>query len=231
MALRPRRTPALTRSLIATVHPAPAADDGTTIPLRTKAELATLLDTTLAAERIEDELWLFGYGSLLWKPEIEFAEHRYATVRGWHRRFCLWQRRYRGTHSNPNLMLALDRGGACKGIAYRIAGPDVAAKLEAVWEREMIAYGYVARWLTAQTDRGSIRTLAFVANHAGERYAGRLSHETVARHIAEACGHVGPGAEYLCDAVHRLEELGIHDRALWELQALVAARLGGAKAR
>jgi len=231
MPPRPARIPVLTRELIAAAYPSPAADDGGKIPLRSDAELARLLDATLRDGGVGEEVWLFAYGSLLWKPEIEFAEHRFATVRGWHRRFCLWQRRYRGTHGKPNLMLALDRGGACKGIAYRVTGPDVVTKLRAVWEREMVAYGYVARWLTAETETGRIKTLAFVANHGGERYAGRLPHETVARHIADACGHAGPGAEYLCEAVLRLEELGIHDRALWDLQALVAERLGASKPR
>jgi cation transport protein ChaC len=126
-------------------------------------------------------------------------------------------------------MLALDRGGACKGVAYRVDAPDIAGKLFEVWKREMVAYGYLPRWITAETETGPVKSLAFVANHGGERYAGRFPVEVVAAHIAGACGHVGPGAEYLCEAVHRLEELGIHDRALWELQALVAARLAALK--
>ena len=231
MLPRPARIPVLTRELIAAAYPSPAADDGGKIPLRSDAELARLLDAALRDGGVGEEVWLFAYGSLMWKPEVEFAERRIATVRGWHRRFCLWQWRYRGTTQNPNLMLALDRGGACKGVAYRVQGPGIAAKLAEVWKREMIAYGYVSRWLAAETAAGPVKTLAFVANHGGERYAGRLSHETVARHIAAACGHVGPGAEYLCEAVLRLEELGIHDRALWDLQALVAERLGATKLR
>jgi cation transport protein ChaC len=190
-----------------------------------------LIDTAFRGFNGGEDFWVFGYGALMWKPDFAFDETRRATVHGWHRRFCLWQWRYRGTTQKPNLMLALDRGGACKGVAYRIQGPDIAAKLAEVWKREMIAYGYVSRWLSAATEAGPVKTLAFVANHGGGRYAGRLSHETVARHIAEACGHVGPGAEYLCEAVLRLEELGIHDRALWELQALVAERLGASQPR
>lgn len=231
MARRPTRSPSLTRELIAAAYPSPAADDGGKIPLRSDAELAATLEATLGEGGVGEEVWLFAYGSLMWKPEVEFAERRIATVRGWHRRFCLWQWRYRGTQEKPNLMLALDRGGACKGVAYRIQGPGLAAKLAEVWKREMIAYGYVSRWLAAETDAGPVKALAFVANHGGERYAGRLPHATIARHIADACGHAGPGAAYLCEAVLHLEELGIHDRALWALQALVAERLAAAKRR
>jgi cation transport protein ChaC len=228
---RPQRTPDLTRALIATAYPAPVADDDGQIPLREDDELRAMLEKTLVEGGVDKELWLFAYGSLLWKPEIEFAEHRVATVRGWHRRFCLWQWRYRGTREKPNLMLALDRGGACKGMVYRIEAPDIAGKLFEVWKREMVAYGYLPRWLVAKTPSGAVKSLAFVANHGGERYAGRFPAEVIAAHIATACGNVGPGAEYLCEAVHRLEELGIHDRALWELQALVAKRLASSKPR
>lgn len=223
----PRR-PALTRALIEGAFPAPVADDHAGMKLRSKEELAETLDATLRAAGIRDILWLFAYGSLMWKPEIDFADRRIAVVQGWHRRFCLWQWRYRGTRTNPNLMLALDRGGACKGVVYRIDGPDLRTKLAEIWEREMIAYGYRAHWVEAGTDRGPVRALAFVANHAGDRYAGRLPDDAVASCLASACGHVGPGAEYLMDAVLHCEALGIHDRRLWRLQTLVAERLTAA---
>lgn len=222
---KPPRTPALTRALIGAAFPDAVADDRTAMPFRSDAELTDLLDATLAAAGIRDELWLFAYGSLMWKPEIEFTERRIAVLHGWHRRFCLWQWRYRGTREKPNLMLALDRGGACKGVAYRVNGPDIRTKLAPVWRREMISYGYQPYWGEAKTDRGPVRALAFVANHGGGRYAGRLPDEAVAAYVTAACGHVGPGAEYLMEAVLRCEELGIHDRLLWRLQALVAERL------
>jgi len=190
--------------------------------LRTEQELAETLAATLREGNVGDHLWLFAYGSLMWKPDIEFGERRIAVLRGWHRRFCLWQWRYRGTRANPNLMLALDRGGACKGVVYRIDGPDLKRKLAGTWEREMIAYGYLSRWVEVRTDDGTVHALAFVANHGGERYAGRLPEAEIAARIAAACGHIGAGAEYLLDTVEHCEQIGIHDRRLWRLQALVA---------
>ncbi|MGE3292865.1 MAG: gamma-glutamylcyclotransferase [Geminicoccaceae bacterium] len=218
--------PSLTRALIERAFPEPVLDDRTAMRLLDEEVLAAWLDRTLAArQEAGEELWLFAYGSLMWRPELDFAEARLATVRGWHRRFCLWQWRYRGSRERPGLMLALDRGGACRGIAYRVVGPGLREKLAGVWRREMIADGYRPRWMTAVTAREPVLALGFVANRTGERYAGALPDEEIARFIAGACGHAGPGAEYLLETVRRCEELGIHDRGLWRLQELVADRL------
>ena len=161
----------------------------------------------------------------MWKPEFDAAEHRVAVIRGWHRRFCLWQWRFRGTRAKPGLMLALDRGGACKGVAYRIAGPGLTAKLTGVWRREMLGKGYVPAIVSAVTDAGPVKALTFVANRAGERYAGLIAEAEVAAYISQACGVNGPSAEYLRETVARCAELGIHDKALWRLQRMVAERL------
>lgn len=227
---RTRRPPplALTRAMIARAFPEAVADDPTAMALAGEAELSASLAAALAAgPPPEGELWLFAYGSLMWRPEPEIvdAERRLATVAGWHRRFCLWQWRHRGTRERPGLMLALDRGGACTGIVLRIAGPGREATLAAVWRREMMGRGYRARWVTARTPEGPVRALTFVINPKGGRYAGRLDDAAVAGHIATACGHRGPAAEYLLETVAHCEALGIHDRHLWRIQELVAERL------
>jgi len=218
------RQPVLTRDMIAARFPQLVKDDLTAHKLRTAEELAAALDRIML-EHDEGDLWLFGYGSLMWKPELEFAESRPALLNGWHRRFCLWQWRYRGSRRNPGLMLAIDRGGACRGIAYRIAAPSVRDKVTGVWKREMMGSGYVPRWVKLTTMQGPVRGLTFVANRDSERYAGRITDEIVADHIAQACGEGGTSAEYLLETVLKCEELGIHDRFLWRLQELVAERM------
>jgi len=111
MSARKRnRELALTRALISRAHPSAIADDPDAMRLRSEEELKAGLDHVLKEHRADDGLWLFAYGSFMWKPEIEVAERRVATVRGWHRRFCLWQWRFRGTRDCPGVMLALDRG-------------------------------------------------------------------------------------------------------------------------
>jgi cation transport protein ChaC len=217
---------ALTRELIAAAFPDAVVDDEQAMALLPDADVAARYDDWMSSHPGGD-LWLFGYGSLMWKPELDFIEQRLATVRGWHRRFCLWQWRFRGSRAKPGLMLALDRGGACAGLAFRIAGPDLRAKLAETWRREIGGDGYRPRWVTAATEHGPVTALAFVINRDSSRYAGRLSDETVAAHIASACGETGPNAEYLLETVMRCRQLGIHDRLLWRMQELVAKRLGG----
>src|SRR4051794_30642373 len=121
---------------------------------------------------------------------------RVATVRGWHRRFCLWQWRFRGTRDCPGVMLALDRGGSCVGIVYKVTGPDLPSKIMPVWRREMRGNGYLARRVSVITAEGPVRAMTFVVNRASERYAGRLSDQEIAACIAIACGQIGPSAEY-----------------------------------
>ena len=183
------------------------------------------LKKTLTRYQPGEEVWVFAYGSLMWNPAIEFTEATPCAIEGWRRSFCFWVPLGRGTPELPGLMLALDQGGACRGIAYRIEGPDMHGKLAGVWRREMRARGYLARTVRAETAAGPVKALAFVANRGGERYAGRLTEAEIAGYIAQACGQSGPSAEYLLETVARCEELGIRDPGLWRLQRLVAGHL------
>lgn len=221
------REPELTRELVRAVHPRPVEEGQAAMPLLDDEAVELLLDAALAAAPggARGEAWIFAYGSLIWRPEIEIAEHAPALLPGWHRRFCIWQWRNRGTLANPGLMLALERGGSCAGVALRIAGDDLRDKLRAVWRREMRGNSYIARWVRPRTARGPVDAVAFVMNRASDRYAGRLDLEVAADRIASACGARGPSAEYLCETVHGLRAHGLGDRYLWQLQALVAQRL------
>ena len=215
----------LTRELIEARFPEPVLNCSQTMGELSDAEIEASLRETLDG-RGDEDLWLFGYGSLMWRPDFAYMDRSPARVQGYHRSFCLWQRRYRGNRYNPNLMLALDAGGSCCGVAYRVAAPNVAAKISATWRRELVGNGYRPRWVTARTERASLPALAFVANRENaERYTGRLPDEVVARYIAEACGEGGSGAEYLLETVLALEKLRFRDSRLWRLQRLVAGHL------
>ncbi|GJD95072.1 gamma-glutamylcyclotransferase [Methylobacterium iners] len=216
-------TLALSLDLIARAHPTPVPDDPTALALQPDYVLEQGLDRMLAA-RAEPALplWVFGYGSLIWQPEFAVAEQRVATLRGYHRRFCLLQRRFRGSPRRPGLVLALDRGGSCRGVAFRIEGSDARSVLMPVWRREMRGSGYEGRWVLVSTAAGPVPALTFVANRSSDRYTGRLSDAATAEMIATGCGHLGPSASYLFHTVAACAELGIHDRHLWRLQALVA---------
>ena len=178
------------------------------------------------------DVWLFGYGSLLRKPAFEFIESRRATVQGWHRSFCIRVARFRGTRDLPGLMMALDRGGQCQGMVFRIPAEQAKASLETLFRRELVVKppGTPPRWLAARTDGGSLRAIGFVVDRRSPFYSGGLAPEEAADAVARAAGHWGSCAEYLHNTVSHLEALGIHDRNLWRLQALVAKRIASSTA-
>jgi cation transport protein ChaC len=192
----------------------------------TDEEYAAIVRDVLADAPTGD-LWIFGYGSLIWKPAFEFVESRLATVRGWHRSFCIRVARFRGTRDLPGLMMALDRGGQCRGMAFRVRADQAEVTLHALFRRELVVRppGTPPRWLAARTDEGPLRVLGFVVDRRSPFYSGRMAPEQVADILAKAAGHWGSCAEYLHNTVSHLEALRIHDRNLWRLQALVAAKL------
>ena len=176
----------------------------------------------------EEAVWVFAYGSLIWKPAFEFVESRAALAHGWHRAFCLgWDRFFRGSPDRPGLMLALDRGGQCKGVAYRLPPDAVEANLDRLARREMllIPYPFPPRWIAVKTEQGPLRALTFTMVRKTEFYVGGLSNDAVADVLASAVGRAGSMAEYLFSTVSHLEALDIHDRHLWQLQEMVAERL------
>jgi cation transport protein ChaC len=172
------------------------------------------------------DLWLFGYGSLIWNPCFEFAERRLARVHGWHRRFCLWTHLGRGSTERPGLMLGLERGGSCHGVVFRLPAETIETELDVVWRREMVTAAYVPTWVRAATEAGNVPAVAFTINCAHSRYAGRLDEAATVEALALAEGPLGTNREYLFNTVAHLEGLGLHDRALHRLAAAVRRRVG-----
>ncbi|HEY9569316.1 MAG TPA: gamma-glutamylcyclotransferase [Thalassobaculum sp.] len=179
--------------------------------------------------RPEGSVWLFGYGSLIWNPAFDYAEKRPATVHGLHRRFCLQTHLGRGSRERPGLVLALDRGGSCRGVVFRIAPENVESELDIVWRREMISHSYRPTWVTAQTSDGPVRAIGFAINRSHERYTGALPEETVAETIAHAAGFLGPCCDYLFNTVEHLDELGMPDAGLTRLARRVREIREGGK--
>ncbi len=156
----------------------------------------------------QEDLWLFGYGSLIWRPDFDFAERRPALVHGWHRALKMWSRVNRGTPENPGLVFALLSGGCCRGMVFRIRQHDAAAVLARLWEREMVLATYDPRWLAARTPQGPVRALAFTLSRQSPSHTGELTEAEYRRIFAEARGLYGTTHDY----AHRtLEELRRHD--------------------
>jgi glutathione-specific gamma-glutamylcyclotransferase len=222
------RRMALTQDHVARVHRA-MEDPGLDPRYRyhSDADYAAVVDELMAQRPPSDEFWLFASGSLIWKPEVDYLEGRVGTIRGYHRSFCLRMTRWRGSPDQPGLMMALDRGGQCKGMVFRLDHDAMEAQLDKLVRREMSTRpsNNMPRWLTAATDKGPAVALAFVMNRRGPAYVGRQPIDITADMLARACGHIGSCAEYLYKTVAHLEELGIHDRHLWTLQEMVAQRI------
>ena len=188
--------------------------------------IAQMLDT-----RPDGGFWVFAYGSLIWNPATAFEQSQQAVARGWHRRFCLgWDTRYRGNSDQPGLMLALDRGGQCRGMIYRLPETTLKDELAKLLKREvsMVPSAFPWRWIDVMTTDGALRALTFAMDRKSGRYIAELSEEQLADVLARAVGFRGSMAEYLFSTVSKLEELGIHDRNLWRLQARVAERIDAA---
>ena len=205
-------------------EPDPGPDPGTTD--HTPEEFQALALAFLA-RRPPGDLWLFAYGSLIWNPELDHEESRRALARGWHRSFCLKLTRWRGTREVPALMLALDRGGSCAGMVYRLSETDTVGQVAKLLERELDGNPptNIPRWIRVTTPSGPVTAMAFVADPQGRAYAGRLPLEQVAHVVARAAGHWGSSAQYAWRTIAKLEESGIRDSSLWRLQKLVAAEI------
>jgi cation transport protein ChaC len=187
------------------------------LSLLSDAEIAASLQAILATHPPHDDVWLFGYGSLMWNPAMHYAETRPGLVRGWHRSYCLWAHMGRGTPDSPGLMLALDRGGSSNGLLFRFPAATAHAELLLPWQREMFTGAYLARWVRVDTDAGPIRAATFVANPAHPRYAGHLPEATIAARLAVAAGSLGTCEEYL---THTLAVLHAHNRTDHRLERL-----------
>jgi cation transport protein ChaC len=195
---------------------------------KTTEERAASLQATLAGAPAgtlnspeDGDVWVFGYGSLIWNPAFHHTEKRRGRIYGYHRTYCIWTHLGRGTPDNPGLMLSLDRGGSCCGAAFRIVPDKLEEELSILWAREMVLDSYVPTWVTVHTSDGPVNGLTFTIDRNHQRYVGRLPPDVVAGHLATAEGYLGSSAEYLENTVVHLAELGIHDATLTDLHRRV----------
>ena len=184
------------------------------------ASLSKFFDSSPARD-----VWVFGYGSLIWNPAIHFSEKRTARIWGYHRSFCLETNLGRGSPETPGLVLALDKGGSCNGMAFKLPVGREKDELSIVWDREMALDSYAPLWVRAMTADGPVNAVTFVMNRDTERYVGRLPEDRIVLQLATAEGYLGSCAEYLENTVAHMREVGIRDRQLFRLQRLVRARL------
>lgn len=174
---------------------------------------------------MDTELWVFGYGSLIWDPGFPVTERRIARAQGWHRSFCMRSIHHRGTLDAPGLVLALDRadGAVCDGVAFAVARGAEAETLAGLRERELISSAYLEVTMPLDTAAGGIEALAYVIDPDHAQYCGGLALEEQAAIIATAVGGRGANRDYLWSTAAHLAELGIADTDLEWLAARVRA--------
>ncbi len=166
-------------------------------------------------------LWIFGYGSLMWNPGFPYIRSGSALLRGYHRTFCIYSDRYRGTPEQPGLVLGLNRGGACRGIAYLVAEREIKHVLDSLWTREMSRRTYRPRLVGVELASERARALTFVADPTHPAYAGGLQLEEIAAMITRGVGVRGANTEYLLNTLRHLEELGVRDPGLHKIHVAV----------
>jgi cation transport protein ChaC len=168
-----------------------------------------------------EDLWVFAYGSLIWKPDFEYVERRPARVHGWHRALKMWSRINRGTPERPGLVLGMLSGGCCRGMVFRIAHHDGRDALMRLWSREMVTAVYDPRWLTCQTPHGPVKALAFTLSRRSPSHTGELSEEEYRAIFEQAKGIYGTTLEYAHRTLEELRRHNIHDRHLERLLKLL----------
>lgn len=184
------------------------------IPLWTPDQLQASQEQLLSQRDPGDAIWIYAYGSLIWRPDFEYVERRAATLVGHHRSLCLWSCINRGTPELPGLVFGLDLGGSCRGMAYRIDASRVQDVFPRLWQREMSTGCYQPRWLRCRSDDGEIRALSFVMDRSHPGYVTGLSLEQQADIILRASGSCGPCSDYVLETAKALRQANIRDARL-----------------
>ncbi len=173
------------------------------------------------------DLWVFGYGSLMWRPGFPYLRSAQAVLAGYHRSFCVYSHVWRGTVEKPGLVLGLTPGGSCRGVAFRVAEADRAEVIEYLHDRELGTYAYLPLTLPVDlADGTSVPAYCFVADTSHPQYAGDLPREEAVAIIMEASGKGGLNRDYLINTVREIDSHGYGEPQLRELLAEVARRTG-----
>lgn len=161
------------------------------------------------------DLWVFGYGSLMWRPGFPYLERRHAHLHGYHRSLCVLSHVHRGTPERPGLVLGLDRGGRCHGVAFRVAAGEAEATVQYLREREQVTSVYLERRLPVRFEDGTmVHALAYVVDRRHRQYAGRLPEEDLVRFVRQGQGVSGANPDYVRSTHEHLLAMGVVDPTL-----------------
>jgi cation transport protein ChaC len=174
------------------------------------------------------DFWVFGYGSLMWRPGFAHLETCRARLHGFRRSLCVWSFVYRGTRQRPGLVLGLDRGGSCVGLAFRVPGELRDEVLAYLRDRELVTSVYLERMLAVRLASGEVvSAVSYIVDRNHEQYAGGLDEAEAAAVVSGAVGQAGPNEEYVLNTLEHLSALGIRDHWLQEVGRLIAPSASG----
>ena len=194
------------------VPTAPAAD---TFKRWTETERQKSLESALAHWSEGQDVWIFGYGSLIWRPEFDFTESRLAKLHNHHRALCLWSRINRGTPEVPGLVFGLEHGGeGCGGMVFRIPALKVRDTFSTVWVREMSTGAYHPNWLECETEQGKVSALTFIINQQASSYVPEPHPDELVKIVHRATGIYGSCYDYVMQTAIALKQAGICDQRL-----------------
>jgi len=198
--------------------------------LMTDGERNQLVAETIANAPDKSNFWVFAYGSLIWNPALEFDHQSRCVIKDYHRSFCFWTKFGRGSEEQPGLMMGLEPGGECSGIAYRIPEDKLEVELDILLRREMLSFIYNPTWVSAQPvdeTAQAMQVLCFVVNSENERFCGELEEHELIKTLSIAEGPLGKNCDYLYQLVEHLEKLDFDDPAMTDLAAKVRSFQSG----
>lgn len=193
--------------------------------LWTEEEREASLQEALAHLDEVKDIWLFGYASLIWRPEFDYVESRRGTLLGYHRSLCLWSSVNRGTPERPGLVFGLAESGQCEGSVYKLPNDDLLNKMRRLWKREMPNSSYLPMWLDCETPEGTVKALAFVMDPEDPSCVDDLTVEETLHVVLGAKGLYGPCTEYVLETADALKEVDIADDELYHLATLIREHL------
>ena len=178
------------------------------------------MDSGVGAPGLDGGLWVFGYGSLMWRPGFTYARRSKALLRGWRRSLCIYSHVHRGSPERPGLVLGLDRGGACQGVAFEVDAALREPTIRYLREREQVTSVYLERVAPVTLESGDrVLAVTYVADRLHDQYAGRLDRDAMLEHVRAGQGQFGGNTEYVLETYDHLREIGVHDRDLEWLSA------------
>jgi cation transport protein ChaC len=171
----------------------------------------------------KQDLWVFGYGSLMWRPGFDYVERQLAWLRGYHRALCIYSHVHRGTPQQPGLVLGLDRGGSCRGVAFRVEASKTEATIAYLRAREQVTSVYVERRVRLRLDDGrEVEAITYIVDRMHAQYAGKLPLDKILEYVRAGVGQSGDNPAYVLNTHRHLAELSLRDPVLAHLVSALA---------